>query len=126
MVNLHLNIYYHYELIGCLTKRKLIVVLFLVVIWQLSLGKYILVANAQTNNSASILLPSNMNRMEITLKNDESANPGSIFDSPLLVGLVTAGSAIFGAFMGSYMTNRIEKQRQKELREEREKQKEKE
>ena len=65
-----------------------------------------------------------MNRMEITLKNDQSANPGSIFDSPLLVGLVTAGSAIFGAFMGSYMTNRIEKQRQKELREEREKQKE--
>jgi hypothetical protein len=86
---------------------------------------------AQSNNNTSISVPSNMNRMEITLKNDQSANPSSLLDSPLLIAAISAGSAIVGGLTGSYMTNRSnrqldderykrEREREKKIREEEE------
>jgi len=85
---------------GCLINKYLLVsVVFLLAYWQLTF------VNAQPN-STSILVPSNMNRMEITLKNDESANPISIYENPLLIALISGLSAILGGVMGSYMTNR--------------------
>lgn len=64
------------------------------------------IAFAQSTNATSIFVPSNMNKMEITLKNDQSANPYSLLDSPLLIAAISGLTAVFGGYMGSYMTNR--------------------
>ena len=87
-------------------------ILFIITIQQISLnsitiGKGIVEEGfAQTSNASNVLVPSNMNKIELTLKNDQSASSSSLQDSPFLVALVSAGSAIFGGFVGSYMTNR--------------------
>jgi hypothetical protein len=85
-----------------------VTVLVLLTIGQLFnlLTEGLFIANAQSSNSANLLVPSNMNRMEITLKNDESPNPISIYENPLLIALISGLSAILGGVMGSYMTNR--------------------
>jgi hypothetical protein len=82
-------------------------------------------AYAQSLNSTSIFVPSNMNRMEITLKNDQSANPSSIFENPLTIALISGLTAILGGIMGSYMTNRSNRQME-DKRYERERKREKE
>lgn len=90
-----------------------------------SLFKDLHIAFAQSTNATSIFVPSNMNKMEITLKNDQSANPSSIFESPLLIALFSGLTAIFGGIMGSYMTNRSNRQME-DKRYERERKREKE
>ena len=71
------------------------------------------VANAQSNDSASILVPSNINRTENSLKNDQSANPSSLVDSPALVAAISAGTALLGGIIGSILTYRVEDKKYK-------------
>jgi hypothetical protein len=98
----------------------ILAVLFLIITWQsftlliISLERFDFVANAQTNNSTAVLVPSNMNRTDIT-----------ILESPLFVGIISAGSAIIGGILGSYMTNRSNRQME-DKRYERERKREKE
>jgi hypothetical protein len=92
---------------------------------------YILVANAQSNDSANILVPSNMSKIEINLKNSKSDNANSTYVQ-LITGLSSAGAAIAGGFIGSWLTGRSNRQmedkryeregkREKEIQEQEEK-----
>jgi hypothetical protein len=92
---------------------------------EYSLFKDLHIAFAQSTNSTSIFVPSNMNKMEITLKNDQSANPSSIIENPLLIALISGLTAILGGIMGSHMTNRSNRQME-EKKYERERKREKE
>ena len=77
----------------------------------------------QSINSSNIFVPSNMNSIAITLKNDQSSDSTYLLDSPLLIGLISAGSAILGGVLGSFMTNRSNRQME-EMRYDREKERE--
>ena len=66
-------------------------------------------ALAQNPDDTSIAVPSNLSKLEITLRN-EADNPYPFFDSPLFVGVVSAGSAIIGGLLGSHMTNKANKE----------------
>jgi len=68
--------------------------------------KFSSLAFAQTSNGSSILVPSNMNRLDFTLKSDKPANSDSFVNSAWFVGVISGSSAIAGGFLGSYMTNR--------------------
>lgn len=92
-------------------------------------------AFAQSTNTTSILVPYDMNKTEIILKSEQSTNPNSIFENPLLIALISGLTAILGGIMGSYMTNRSnrqmedrryerERKREKDIQEQREKQNE--
>ena len=87
-------------------------------IGQVFLSEYSLfsdlhIAIAQSTNTTSVFVPSNINKIELTLKNDESTNPSSIFENPLLIALISGLTAILGGIMGSYMTNRSNRQVEK-------------
>lgn len=59
-------------------------------------------AFAQSTNATSIMVPSNMNRMEITLTNSDSGK-NSQFDNLIIAG-IAVGGALGGSLLGSYMT----------------------
>jgi len=108
------------------------VTILIISIGQLFSLKYSLIdeihaAFAQSNNSRNLLVPSNMNRTEITLKNDDSINSNLFLANPLIIAIISGGTAILGGIMGSYMTNRSNRQMEdirykRERQEEREKQ----
>ena len=77
---------------------------------EYSLFKDLHIAFAQSTNTTSIFVPSNMSKMEITLKNNQNSDSYSFLDSPFFVAIVSAASAIGGGYMGSLMTNRTNRQ----------------
>lgn len=68
------------------------------------------------NNASTVVVPSNNNKLEITLKNSQSDNSSSSTYVQLITGLSSAGAAIFGGYFASYISNKnareIEKTKQ--------------
>lgn len=91
----------------------LILSIFQVFLLDLSLFKDLHIAFAQSTNATSIFVPSNMNKMEIILKNDQLANTTSLLDNPVLVAGISGGTALLGGIIGSLMTYRIEYRKEK-------------
>jgi hypothetical protein len=63
-----------------------------------------------TDNISKAAVPFNTNKLEITLKNSQSENSNPSSEVQLITGVTSAGAAIFGGFIGSYLTNRSNRQ----------------